>query len=74
MIDKEDKIVVGVSGGADSICLLHILKELSKDYPFEITAVHVNHGLRGKEADEDESFVRDICRQWIFLLMHFILT
>ncbi|NLJ87278.1 MAG: tRNA lysidine(34) synthetase TilS [Epulopiscium sp.] len=64
MIDKEDKIVVGVSGGADSICLLHILKELSKDYPFEITAVHVNHGLRGKEADEDESFVRDICRQW----------
>lgn len=64
MINKNDKIIVGVSGGADSLCLLHLLKALSEAYPFEITAVHVNHGIRGKEADDDENFVRNLCIQW----------
>lgn len=71
MINKEDKIVIGVSGGPDSICLLHLLKELSLDYPFEIMAVHVHHGLRGKEADEDEQFVCDICKEWAIFFKSF---
>ena len=47
MIEKGDRIIAGVSGGADSVCLLFVLLELQKEYPFELTAVHVNHGLRG---------------------------
>ncbi|NLK97474.1 MAG: tRNA lysidine(34) synthetase TilS [Epulopiscium sp.] len=64
MIQKDNNIIVGVSGGADSMCLLHLLKEVSQDYPFKITAVHINHGIRGKEADEDAAYVRDICKAW----------
>lgn len=64
MIQKDNNIIVGVSGGADSMCLLHLLKELSRDYPFKLTVVHINHGIRGKEADEDAAYVRDICKAW----------
>ncbi len=63
MLKKEDKIIVGVSGGADSICLLFVLLELQKSIPFEIVVVHVNHGLRGAEADADEQYVREICKE-----------
>lgn len=58
------KIVVGVSGGADSVCLLKVLLELKKDYGTGLMAVHVNHGLRGEEADRDQEFVENLCRQW----------
>ncbi len=61
MIEKEDKIIVGVSGGADSICLLFVLSELQKTYGFELVAVHINHGLRGAAAKEDELYVKRIC-------------
>ncbi|WP_058486501.1 tRNA lysidine(34) synthetase TilS [Defluviitalea phaphyphila] len=64
MITMGDKIIVGVSGGADSMCLLHLLKELSNELDFSITVVHVNHGLRGKDAQEDAEFVENICKEW----------
>lgn len=57
-------VVAGISGGADSVCLLKVLKELSRDLNISITAVHVNHMLRGAESDADEAFVADLCRRW----------
>ena len=54
MLEKGDKVVVGLSGGADSVCLFLILEELRKKIGFEILAVHVNHGIRGEEAKADE--------------------
>lgn len=46
-----ETVVVGVSGGADSICLLTLLTELSGELEIRLEAVHVNHGIRGAEAD-----------------------
>lgn len=58
-----DKILVGLSGGADSTCLLLALNELSKEYGFELFALHVNHLIRGDEASRDEDFARNLCRK-----------
>lgn len=57
MIRKGDTIVVGVSGGADSVCLLDILCSFKEDFDLKIIAVHINHNIRGKEADADEEYV-----------------
>ena len=63
MLEKQDKIIVGVSGGADSICLLFVLMELQKWIPFEMMVVHVNHQLRGEAAKADAAYVEEICRK-----------
>lgn len=63
LIERGDGIVVGVSGGADSVCLLLILVELRKRFLLDLVVVHVHHGIRGKEADEDEEFVRNLASQ-----------
>ena len=63
MLKKEDRVITGVSGGADSICLLFVLLELQKKIPFELVVVHVNHGLRGEDADGDEDYVKELCRE-----------
>lgn len=62
MISYGDRIVVGVSGGADSLCLLHILLQLKQEYGLELHCVHVNHGLRGDAADADEQLTAEFCR------------
>jgi len=64
MISEDDGIIVGVSGGADSICLLFVLKEISRQMSIKLYAVHINHGIRGPKADEDEAFVENICKKW----------
>lgn len=55
-------VAVGFSGGADSVCLVHILSSLKDDYGIILKAIHVNHNIRGEEAKRDEAFVRDFCR------------
>ena len=63
LIKKGDRIVLGVSGGADSICLLHILSCIQKALEIRLFVVHINHGIRGEEAKRDEDFVRDFCKR-----------
>lgn len=62
LIEKGEGIVVGVSGGPDSICLLHVLHELSNDLFIRLYAVHINHMLRGQESKGDEAYTADFCR------------
>lgn len=61
LIKEGERVVVGVSGGADSVCLLLVLKEIMP--PECITAVHINHGIRGDEAARDEDFVLQLCKR-----------
>ena len=61
LIEKNDHIIVGVSGGADSICLLHFLYSIKDKFNLKMTAVHINHCMRGEESDEDNKFVVDFC-------------
>lgn len=64
MICQGDSIVTGVSGGPDSMCMLHILLRLKDKFDLSIFAAHLNHQFRGKEADDDAIYVRDICHEW----------
>lgn len=74
MIQPGDHVIVGVSGGADSVCLLAVLRlyqmALDKDAgglqrrSFQITVVHVEHGLRGEASLEDARFVQQLCEKW----------
>jgi len=59
-----DGVVVGVSGGPDSLCLLHLLARLREDYRLRIHVAHLHHGARGEDADADAAFVADLAREW----------
>ena len=63
MIRHGDSVVVGLSGGADSVCLILLLNEIKKDIDFDIKAVHINHGIRGESADRDEAFSKALCER-----------
>lgn len=62
MLEKGDKIVVGVSGGPDSMTLLHILQKLKEKYSLEIFVAHINHMIR-ENAKIDEKYVEDYCKK-----------
>ncbi|MBE6608541.1 MAG: tRNA lysidine(34) synthetase TilS [Ruminococcaceae bacterium] len=59
-----ESILVGLSGGADSVVLLHLLKKEAALRGFSLLALHVNHMIRGEEADRDEAFCRELCKKW----------
>ena len=61
LIEKGDRIVCAVSGGADSMALLWSLYLLKEEWDLTVEAAHFNHHLRGEESDRDEAFVRDFC-------------
>ncbi len=63
MAKKGDCIAAAVSGGADSVCLLLLLKELEQRMGFSLHVVHVEHGIRGKESKEDAYFVENLCKK-----------
>jgi len=61
MLAPGDRVVVAVSGGADSVALLVCLQRLGRRLGITLSAAHLNHGLRGRESDADEKFVRRLC-------------
>ena len=63
MLSPGDRVIAGISGGADSVCLLFVLLQLSKELAFKVHVVHVNHGIRA-EAGEDAAYVQTLCRQY----------
>ncbi len=62
LINENDKIICGVSGGPDSICMLDILKDLKEELKFEIVVCHLNHLIR-EEAISDEEYVVNYCKE-----------
>lgn len=58
------RVLVAVSGGIDSVVLLHLLKRLAEEIPLHLVAAHFNHQLRGADADADEHLVRELCSDW----------
>ncbi len=63
MLRPADRVIVAVSGGADSVCLLHCLLDLSSGYNLQLLVAHFNHNLRGAESDEDQHFVEELCQR-----------
>ena len=63
MAGPKDIVLAGVSGGADSVCLLLVLAELAQCMDFSLEAVHVEHGIRGAESERDADFVRQLCER-----------
>jgi tRNA(Ile)-lysidine synthase len=56
-----ESILLALSGGPDSVALLHSLRELEPRFGYRLAAAHLNHRLRGAESDRDEAFVRELC-------------
>lgn len=60
LLKKKDKVILGVSGGPDSLCMLHLFHRAAENYKLKLICAHFNHCLR-KEADDEENFIRDVC-------------
>ena len=61
LISKGDKIVVGLSGGPDSVCLINLLCSIKEELNLKLVAVHINHMIRGEAANQDEIFAKELC-------------
>lgn len=64
MLSVGDSVIVALSGGADSVSLLHIMKRLGERLELNIYAAHLNHKIRGEEADRDERFCKILCKNY----------
>ena len=62
LLNFGDKVICAVSGGADSVCMLHILSELKEELSLKLYVAHLNHCLRGNDADRDEKFVESLSK------------
>ncbi len=60
MLSRGDRVLIAVSGGPDSVCLLHVLCELREEFNLRLEVAHVQHGIRGEEAREDARFVAEM--------------
>ena len=63
LLENGDQVIAAVSGGADSVALLHILVSIKEKFDLKVTALHFHHMIRGEEADRDERFVRELCQR-----------
>jgi tRNA(Ile)-lysidine synthase len=64
LLSPGERLVVGVSGGPDSLCLLHVLIRLQGDYQLDLHVAHLHHGLRAADADADAAFVQAVAEDW----------
>jgi tRNA(Ile)-lysidine synthase len=64
LLPEAETVVVGVSGGADSLCLLHLLRRLAAERGPHLHVAHLNHGLRAVDSDADARFVADLSQSW----------
>ena len=62
-LHEREAIIVALSGGADSVCLLHLMLSIREQLGMAMMACHLNHHIRGEEADRDENFVRSLCER-----------
>jgi len=63
LVGKKETLLVGVSGGPDSVCLLHVLASLREDLGVKLHVAHLDHALRGAESDADAEYVRSLARR-----------
>lgn len=63
MFERGNRIIVAVSGGADSVCLLELLYELQEKWELSLYVLHVHHGIRGAEADHDAGYVEELAEK-----------
>lgn len=63
LISHNEKVAVALSGGSDSVALLHYLKSKEKEVGFSLSAINVEHGIRGKESLNDTAFVKKLCKE-----------
>jgi tRNA(Ile)-lysidine synthase len=64
LLSPGDAVVIGISGGPDSLCLLHLLLRLRDEYDLRLHVAHLNHQLRGAEAEADAAFVTRLAAEW----------
>ncbi|MDR2750589.1 MAG: tRNA lysidine(34) synthetase TilS [Clostridiales bacterium] len=60
MLSKGDYVLLGLSGGADSVCLFHLLLELREEYKLRLKTIHINHKMRGEESESDMHFCKEL--------------
>ncbi len=63
LLDSGDGVLIGLSGGADSVCLLFMRLSMKDEFDLKLHALHVNHGIRGEEAARDEAFCKALCEK-----------
>ncbi len=64
LLTPGETVVVGVSGGPDSLCLLHVLRQLSPEFSLSLHVAHLNHQIRGEDSDADAAFVARLAADW----------